>query len=341
MSVISKVFGKLSTGEEVKIFSLENKNGIQVDILNYGGIIAGIHVPDGKGGKRNVVLSYPDVAGYESDDLYIGATVGRVANRIAKGQFSLNGKTYDLAVNNGPNHLHGGIKGYNSRIWETSHAGESAIKLSLLSKAGEEGYPGDLIVDVTFEIKDNNQLVIEYNAIASADTIINLTNHSYFNLEGEESKSCLAHELKFASKKFAPTDETAIPTGEEVEVADGPFDFAEFKSIGKDIESDHQQIQWGKGYDHHHIVGGFEKKPRLIAEAKTAASNVSMKVYSTLPGFQFYTGNYLSGQFEERQGFCIETQNYPDAINQPQFPSPVLKKGERYEQQTIFEFITA
>ncbi len=339
MSVSSTIFGKTKSGQTIKEFTLENQNGAKVTLLTYGAIISGIHIPMADGSVRNVVIGYDDLAAYEEDNFYLGSTVGRVANRIANGSFTLGGKTYELAVNNGPNHLHGGLVGFNQKVWEAEIFAENAVKMSVLSKDGDEGYPGDMVINVTFELREDDQLVIEYHATASADTVINLTNHSYFNLDGRSSKSCLDHELKLEAKTFAVADETAIPTGEQREVAGTPFDFSSFKKLGQDIAADDEQIKFGNGYDHHYIMGDFTAKPRLNAEAKSADGQLRMKVYSTMPGFQLYTGNYLGEKFEARQAFCIETQNAPDAINQTVFPSAVLARGERYEQKTVLEFL--
>ncbi len=307
---------------------MTNRHNMEVELLTYGAIIRSINLPMGNGDFKNVVLQYETLADYEADPFYVGALVGRVANRVANGTFTLNGKQYQVAQNAGNHHLHGGRRGFNRKVWQTEVLDEQTIRMRATAADGEEGYPGALQISVTYQLTDENQLKINYQASSSEDTPLNLTNHSYFNLEGTESKDCLLHEMKFHASQFTPTDEHSIPIGERALVADSPFDFSYFKQIGEEINANDPQLKSARGYDHNFVVNNYRRITGLVAEAKSSATNVQLKVYSDQPCFQFYVGNYLEGAFNQRQGFCIETQNYPDAINQANFPSGILKKGK-------------
>ncbi|MDQ3534606.1 MAG: galactose mutarotase [Bacteroidota bacterium] len=335
-------FGSLSDGKEVHIFTLTNKNQMQVKITNYGGIITSIVVPDKDGNPADVVLGYDKLDDYLKEHPYFGALIGRYGNRIDSGRFSLNGKEYILAQNNGPNHLHGGIKGFDKVVWnaEDSVGDEGvSLKLSYLSKDGEEGYPGNLDVTVLYTLNDNNEIIIEYQAKTDRPTHINLTNHSYFNLNPEKSKNALDHVLEIKADKYTVVNETLIPTGELRSVA-GVMDFREPKPIGTNIDA----VEGG--YDHNYVLNKVGTNLDLMATVYEPESGRTIEVFTTQPGVQFYSGNFLNGSLKGKNdivyvkhyGFCLETQHFPDSPNQPDFPSTVLNPGEIYNHTTIFRF---
>lgn len=344
--ISTEFFGKTSKGEDVFLYKIENKNGEYVKILNYGGIIQSICIKDKNDELRDIVLGYDTIEAYEKHDKYMGAVVGRVANRIAKGKFSLNGKDYSLYINNGENHLHGGKEGFDRRIF-TAKTVDSSLILNIISPDNDEGYPGELNLTVTYTFDDNG-IKIVYDATSSEDTPINITNHSYFNLSGYDCESMLHTKLKLYCDYYTPNDENAIPTGEIKSVKGTPMDFTEYKEIGKEIDADFDQTIYGKGYDTNWVINGNSGELRLFAEAIDENSGIKMKAFTTQPGVQFYTGNYIDDLvkgknnigFKERSGFCLETQNFPDAINKSNFPNPILKKGEKYHQETIYSFET-
>jgi aldose 1-epimerase len=324
---------------------------MQVKITNYGGIVVSLTAPDRNRKFADVVLGYNDLDSYLKPPFpYFGAIVGRYANRIAKGRFTLNGEEYKLAVNNGENTLHGGIKGFDKVVWKvkqvrTTPAGP-ALFLTYLSKDGEEGYPGNLTVTVVYTLTNNNELKIDYTASTDKDTVTNLTHHSYFNLAGEGNGDILDHQLVLKANRFIPTDAGAIPTGELRNVAGTPFDFRAATAIGARINGDDEQLKLGKGYDHTWVINGRAGSLRQAAIAYEPKSGRVMEVWTTEPGVQFYTGNYLDGTitgkagkpYPRRSGFCLETQHYPDSPNQPNFPTTTLKKGAVYRSTTIYRF---
>lgn len=341
-----EAFEKTRDGRQTSLYTLENKSGAKAVICDLGGIIRSIEVPDRDGKLVDVVLGYEHVIGNEDSGTYFGALVGRVGNRIAKGHFTLNGTDYELAVNNGANHLHGGLHGFNSKVWEAEIL-DGALRLSTESADMEEGYPGSMKLTVWYRWSEDNTLTIDYTAVSDADTICNLTNHSYFNLAGHDSGDVLEQELKIYADTYLPTDETAIPTGVFAPVAGTPFDFREAKRIGRDIEAEDEQIRIGRGYDHTFVLRESGEELPLAAEAYCSATGIILTCRTTQPGVQCYTGNWISEQdpeakggavYRERQGFALETQNYPDAVNHPEFPSPVLKKGETYHTVTSYQF---
>ena len=339
-----KLFGVSSQGEEVYVITL-TKGDISCNVLSFGATLQSLTVKDLNGQPVDVVLGYDSLAEYETHDAYLGATVGRYANRIAKGTFSLNGKEYKLAINNGPNHLHGGLLGFSHRVWAIEEAGESFVKLSLVSADGEESYPGNMKIFVTYAL-ENNSLVIRYEAYTDEDTVCNLTNHSYFNLGGHASGSMLEQEIMLNAQCFTPTDADSIPTGELMSVVNTPMDLTGWTKIGENIESDYIQLVQGRGYDHNYVVDGVIGELRPAASVRCEESGIMMKVETTLPGVQFYTANYIdegrkgksNAAYGPRHGFCLETQFFPDSPNQPNFPSAVLKAGEKYEHCTVFAF---
>jgi len=347
-----KPYGRLADGTQVDIYVLTNANGVEAAITNYGGIVVSLKVPDRAGKFGDVVLGRGSLDEYVQSSPFFGCLVGRYGNRIAKGKFTLNGATYTLAVNNGPNHLHGGIRGFDKVVWQakpTSTQAGPALELRYTSKDGEEGYPGTLAVTVTYTLTDANELRIDYAATTDKDTVVNLTNHSYFNLEGDGAVDVLSHELQINASRFTPVDENLIPLGELRAVVGTPFDFTRPHTIGERINADDEQMRRGSGYDHNFVVDGAACQLRLAARAFSAKTGRMLEVLTTEPGVQFYTGNFLDGTLRgktgalcgKRSGFCLETQHYPDSPNQPSFPSTVLKPGDKYQTTTIYRFSIA
>jgi len=346
-------FGKTSDGRGADLYTLKNKNGVEVAITNYGAAIVSIKVPDRDGKMADVVLGYDSAAGYETDQSFFGVTVGRYANRIALGKFTLDGATYTLATNNGPNHLHGGVKGFNRFYWDATDVSSTmgpAVRMRYVSKDGEEGYPGTLTSDVTFTLTDDNELKIQYQATTDKPTVVNLTNHSYFNLSGHNSGDALGTELTINADRFTPIDEGAIPLGDHRSVEGTPFDFRKPTAIGARINDNYEQLVVGKGYDHNFVLAdGMRAKPVLAATAYDPKSGRVMEVWTTEPGVQLYTGNYLDGKakgtkggavYNQRNAFCLETEHFPDTPNKPLYPSAVLRPNEAYRSTTIYKFST-
>jgi aldose 1-epimerase len=341
-------FGKTAGGEQVDLYTLTNKKGMEVSITNFGATVVNLKVPDRAGKTADVVLGFDTLEGYENGKAYFGATVGRYGNRIAGGKFSLDGKTYTLPQNNGNNTLHGGINGFNKKVWKAKEAGES-LELSYLSPDGEEGFPGNLSAKVTFTLPaERNELKIEYSATTDKDTVLNLTNHSYFNLAGEGNGDILDHVLKLNAKEFTPVDQTLIPTGELRAVAGTPMDFNTATAIGKRINDNNEQLVFGKGYDHNWVIAhsATRKGLTLAAEAYDPKSGRQLEVLTTEPGVQFYSGNFLDGStkgkggkaYPQRAAFCLETQHFPDSPNHPNFPSTVLRPNAVFHSETVFRF---
>ncbi len=341
-------FGKLANGGAVELYTLTNKAGVQVQITNYGGAVVSVRTPDRRGVMDDIVLGYDTAQGYEADTAYFGALVGRYANRIAKGRFNLNGVDYQLAQNNGVNHLHGGVRGFNKVIWTARESRTSdgvALELSYLSKDGEEAYPGNLQVTATYVLTDANELRIEYTAKTDKETIVNLTHHSYFNLEGAGSGDVLRHEMKINADRFTPVDSTLIPTGELRAVKGTPLDFTRSTPIGARINASDDQLVLGKGYDHNFVLNKKGKSLTLAATVYEPVSGRVVEMWTTEPGMQFYSGNFLDNvlgkagkTYKHRGGFCLEAQHFPDSPNHSAFPSTVLKPNERYTQTTVYKF---
>jgi len=349
-STSKKSFGKTPGGQPVDLFVLTNKNGAEVSITNYGGAVVSIKLPDRSGKFADVVLGYDTIDGYVNDKGYFGALVGRYGNRIAHAQFVLDGKTYTLAKNNGENSLHGGVKGFNKAVWTAktlSKKDGQSLELSYLSQDGEEGFPGNLKVTVIYTLTDSNALKIEYSATTDKKTVVNLTNHSYFNLAGQGNGDILGHLLTIEADKFTPVDSGLIPTGELRDVAGTPFDFRKPTAVGARIDQDDEQLKLGGGYDHNFVLrrsaGSGES---LAARVVEPTSGRVLEVWTTEPGVQFYTGNFLDGKtvgkggvtYPKRSALCLETQHFPDSANQPKFPSVVLNPGERYHTITTYKF---
>lgn len=342
-------FGTLPNGSKVDLFTLRNANGMEVQITNYGGIITNLTAPDKKGRYANVTLACDSLKGYLKGVPYFGALIGRFGNRIAKGKFTLEGKEYSLAINNRPNALHGGRKGFDKVLWVATpiDAVEPQLKLNYTAADGEEGYPGKLDVEVIYTLQNDNSLKIDYKAMTDKTTVVNLTNHTYFNLSADASKDILDHELTLAADKLVPVDATLIPTGELTAVAGTPFDFLKPHKIGERInDANDAQIKYGKGYDHCWVFTDASNKLKNVASVYEATSGRVMEVFTTEPAIQFYSGNFLDGSAivkggipaKFRSGFCLETQHYPDSPNKPNFPSTVLKPGETYKSTTVYKF---
>lgn len=340
--------------DSIKLYKLTNAKGMQVGITNFGAIITSIVVPDRDGKMADVALGYNDVSGYINavDKPYFGAVVGRYGNRIAGGKFTIDGTEHQLATNNGENHLHGGVIGFDKVVWDAKPVGGedwSGVELTYVAKDGEEGYPGNLTVTVTYKLNNNNEILVDYRATTDKATPVNLTQHTYFNLKGEGEGTILDHELMLNADRYTPIDAGSIPLGELAPVAGTPFDFQTAKPIGQDVDADNEQLKNGIGYDHNFVlVGEADGKMKLAAEVYEPTSGRTLTIKTTEPGIQFYCGNFLDGRLKgksgktylHRGGFCLETQHYPDSPNQPSFPSTILKPGERYHTETVFQFST-
>lgn len=340
-------FGEVD-GEPIQLYTLTNANGMQVRATNYGGIITHLFVPDAEGNLEDVVLGYDSVDGYLDESPYFGAIIGRYGNRIADGEFSLDGETYTLATNNGPNHLHGGERGFDKVVWDATtfdEGNERGISFTYTSPAGEEGYPGTLNARVTYTLNDNDELIFDYYATTDEATPVNLTQHTYFNLAGVGEGDILDHRIMINADAYTPVDSTLIPTGDLATVDGTPFDFTEATPIGARIEEDDQQLDYGLGYDHNFVLNGQAGEMKLAARVTEPTSGRIMTVRTTEPGLQFYTGNFLDGSltgkdvaYDHRTGFCLETQHFPNSPNQGDFPSTILRPGEEYTTRTVYAF---
>ena len=325
-------WGKVNEQQPVTQFIITNDQ-MRIKIINYGGRLVSVEVPDKQGKMKDVTLNYPNLEGYVQDPFFIGATVGRFANRIAHGRFELNGKTYSLARNNGPNHLHGGPKGFFAQVWKAEpfqHSSESGVKLLYFSRDGEEGYPGNLNVEVNYSLTEQNELKIDYRAATDQPTPINLTNHAYWNLAG--GGTIHQHKLKLYASRYLPVDDTAIPTGELAAVQGSPMDFTTAKLIGRDLEA-------SGGYDHCYVIDDYDESLRPAARLEESVSGRVMEIETTKPGIQFYSGNFLEKPFVYRGALCLETQFFPDSPNRSEFPSCILNPGEEYSQTTVHRFM--
>jgi aldose 1-epimerase len=339
-------------GRPVDLYTLTNSRRMRVKISNYGGIIQSIRVPDRRGRMGNVALGFDSLAEYVSDSPYFGCITGRYANRIDDGRFTLDGVQYQLATNNGPNHLHGGNVGFDKRIWEATEVRRGnrvGLRLTYTSPAGEENYPGTLTTAVTYTLTNRNAIRIGYHTTTDAPTIVNLTNHSYFNLAGEGSGTIAGHRLQLNASRYTPVDETLIPTGELARVAGTPFDFRRPTAIGARIRTSHPQIVIGQGYDHNFVLDRPDEDSMVrAARVLEPRSGRVLEILTTEPGIQFYSGNFLDGTlvgtsgrvYRQTDGFALETQHFPDSPNKPEFPSTVLRPGEEYETTTVYRFST-
>ncbi len=347
----SASFGATQAGVQVHIYTLTNKDGLEARITNYGGIVVSLKTPDRNGAMADVVLGFDSLAGYVSNPSpYFGALIGRYGNRIAHARFTLDGVQYKLAANNGENSLHGGTRGFDKVVWTPRELPDGGLELTYSSKDGEEGYPGNLKATVSYHLTDANELRIEYAAVTDKDTVLNLTNHSYFNLKGAGSGDILHHQIAINADRFTPVDAGLIPTGELREVAGTPFDLRKKSTeIGARIDEKDEQLKLGKGYDHNFILSREESGLSGAARVEEPTSGRVLEVHTTEPGIQFYTGNFLDGTitgkggkvYGHRSGLCLETQHFPDSPNQPKFPSTLLKPGQKFESITVWRFLTA
>ncbi|MYW65484.1 galactose-1-epimerase [Streptomyces sp. SID8379] len=344
-----ELFGKLADGTKIYRWSLEN-GGTRLKVLSYGGIVQSLEIPDRRGRYTNVSLGYDDIASYVAGTTFFGATIGRYGNRIARGKFTLDGKAYQLSVNDGENSLHGGAKGFNTRVFDVegfTSGPDVGLHLYYTSVDGEMGYPGTLKTKVTFTLTSSGDWRIDYTATTDRATVVNLTNHTYYNLAGEGSGSIHDHELTIAAARYTPTDAGLIPTGELAKVAGTPFDFQRGKLIGKDIRAGHAQLVTAKGFDHNFVLDkGVTSGPQHVVTLRDPGSGRTLKIATDQPGLQFYSGNFLDGTlvgpsghtYRQGDGLCLETQHFPDSPNQPSFPSTTLRPGETYRTTTVHSF---
>ena len=343
--ITKRPFGLTSAGNKVTLFTLKSEGGAVAEIMDYGGTIVSLTVPNRSNEMVDVVLGYDTIEGYETGEKYIGAIIGRYSNRIAKGQFTLNGSDFQLAKNDGENHLHGGMEGFDKKLWQAEILGD-ILELSYFSEDGEEGYPGNLLATVTYTFNAQNGLLIEYQADCDKDTIVSLTNHTYFNLSGYQSGTIDKQWMQIFSESFTPADEYSIPHGSIFPVEGTPLDFRRPKPIGAHIDDDFETLRFSGGYDQNWVLRHMDDKPILAAYAYSLQTGITLSVSTTMPGIHFYTGNFLDGagigkkntQIKNRTGFCLETQYFPNSPNISQFPSPILRKGKAYRQQTNFQF---
>lgn len=351
MNIDHAAFGAAPNGETVQLYTLTNANGCRARIMSYGAIVVSLEVQDHVGKLDDVVLGYNELADYIEINPYFGAIVGRYGNRIAKGQFDLSGKSYQLAVNNGENHLHGGLVGFDKVNWNSESVRKEdavGVRLTYFSPDEEEGYPGNVNIEVVYLLTNRDELVVQYSATTDQPTIFNPTHHSYFNLTGNVKRDILDHRLQILADHFTPVNDGLIPTGEIRPVAGTPMDFRQLKTIGHQIDESDEQLHFGGGYDHNWVLNHQDGSLALAARVLEPMSGRMMEVLTTEPGLQFYSGNFLDGSikgkgdvaYHHRFGFCLEAQHYPDSPNRPEFPSVVLNPGETYTQKTIYRFFT-
>ena len=346
-SIKHEPFGVTPGGDSVAIYTLTNAPGVEMRVMTYGGIVTSLKVPDRDGAIGDIVLGHDSLAGYLREHPYFGAIVGRYANRIAEGRFTLNGQQYQLAVNNGVNALHGGVRGFDKVVWSGEpfeRAGERGVILRYTSPDGEEGYPGTLQAKVTYTLTDSNKILIDYEATTDKATPVNLTQHSYFNLRG--SGDILDHQLTLGAAQYTPVDTTLIPTGELAPVDGTPFDFRAPQRVGERINEPNEQIRRGLGYDHNFVLTRSDTGLAFAARLADSTSGRTLEIHTTEPGIQFYSGNFLDGTitgkrgavYAHRNGLCLETQHYPDSPNQSSFPSTILEPGSTYRSRTVWTF---
>ncbi|MFG2074574.1 aldose epimerase family protein [Nonomuraea maritima] len=350
-SITKKYFGTMPDGKKIDIYTLRNSRGMRVNILTYGGIIQSIDVPDKRGKFANVALGFDNLPDYVNKSLYFGAIIGRYANRIAKGRFSVAGKTYQLPVNDGPNSLHGGTKGFDKRVWAAhpfNRHGSVGLELTYTSPNGEENYPGTLRTKVVYTLTNDNKIRMDYSATTDRTTVVNLTNHTYFNLHGEGDGRILDQRLQINASRYTPIDKTLIPTGQIARLSGTPLDFRRPTTIGARINRKNQQLERAGGYDHNYVLDRHGRGLQLAAKAVDPRSGRVLEVITDQPGLQFYSGNFLDGTlrgtgghlYQKRSGFTLESQHYPDSPNHKNFPSTVLRPGDTYRTTTIYAFST-
>jgi len=340
-------FDTIINGQQVGLYYIQNNKGLKAAITNYGARVVGMLVQDKNNAIRDVVIGFDNLIDFiQSEEPFFGAVVGRYGNRIAKGRFTLNGQTYQLDINNGINSLHGGRTGFHNRVWKVIDADSSSITLGYLSVDGEEGYPGSVTTSITYSLTEDNELKMEYTITTDKATVVNVTNHNFWNLNGEGSGTINNHQLMIAAEQYLEVDSTLIPTG-TVKVENTPFDFRTYHAIGKRLSIKNPQLEYGIGYDHNYVLDkGLTQQPDLVASVKGDQSGIQMDVYTTEPGMQFYGGNVMKGKHTLKSGardefqtaFCLETQHFPDSPNQPEFPSAVLTPGSVYKSSTIYKF---
>lgn len=349
MAFEKKIFGETAKGDTAYLYTVTNKNGMKAVYTDFGAILVSLYVADRDGNMDDVILGFDNPKDYYLNNPNHGATIGRFANRIGGAKYTLNGVTYELDKNDGNNNLHSGFDGYHNRMWDVvTNDADNSITFSLFSKDMDQGFPGNFNVSVKYTLTDDNELVIEYNGKSDKDTLVNMTNHSYFNLLGEGKGTILDHKVWIDSDEFTYADEESIPNGEIRKVAGTPMDFNEAKTIGRDIEMDYDMLKFGTGYDHNWILKTNRGQINLVAKLMEDTTGRIMEVYTDLPGMQMYTGNFLKGdmagksgvKYAQRMGVCFETQYYPNAINVPSFPQPVLKAGDTYHTITSYKFLT-
>ncbi|MCD7724057.1 MAG: galactose mutarotase [Clostridiales bacterium] len=345
MGVRKEKFGTMKDGRDVYAYILSNANGVQAKIINYGAILVSLLVPDRTGRKDDVVLGFDHLEGYYGNGSFFGATIGPNANRIADASFEIDGRTYQLDVNDGVNNLHSHIeKGYHKQLWNVEE-GDNSVTLTLESKDGDMGFPGNKKVMVSYSLSEDNALKLTYHVSADANTIVNMTNHTYFNLGGHQSGRIEDHLLQLHASRYTPVVAGAIPTGEIVPVAGTPMDFTRMKPIGQDINADCEQLKLTQGYDHNFVIDGADGTLKEIAEVQEPKSGRKMKVFTDLPGVQFYAGNCIgeetgkdNASYSPRKGFCLETQYYPDHIHHANFPQAIFGPGKDYDSVTVYQF---
>lgn len=344
MAITVTEFGKTESGQEVKQYVIENARGMRAVLLNYGAVLQKLLVPDKTGAMLDVVWGYQDVKHYEENEPNFGATVGRNANRIGKGEVEINGVAYQMAKNDGENNLHGGIPGYHQRMWRGIIADDNKVEFSIISPDGDQGLPGNVQVTVSYKLTNDNELQISYHGLPDQDTIINLTNHSYFNLEGQDSDTVLEQEVWIDADAFTPTAADLIPTGEIRPVEATPLDFRQWRTLGTDIDAEYEPLTFAGGYDHNFVLNG--EGHRLAAKLRCKKSGILMEVFTDLPGMQLYTGNFLDQEaggkegkvYQKRSAVCFETQAFPDAPHHPDFPTTLVRAGAEYETCTCYRF---
>ena len=350
MAYSKTLFGTMPDGRPVYAYTLVNSRGTECTLLDLGAIWNRMAVRDRYGNKRDVILGYDQPESYLTDAAFFGAVVGRNANRIAGGHFTLEGKEYQLAVNNGPNNLHSGPDVYRNRIWEASAGADEAgsyAQFSLWSEDGDQGFPGKARIEVRYTLDEDDGVTISYAMVATKTTVANFTNHVYFNLAGQETGKIMDQKVRILADAFTPTDAVSIPTGEIRPVAGTPMDFREWKEIGREIGADYEQLTQAAGYDHNYVIQDWDGTVRLAAEAVCEESGIGVEVYTDRPGVQFYTGNYIDGEkpgkggaaYDKRAGYCFETQAYPDTLNHPNFPTTVLPEGKEFRSVTTYRFV--
>lgn len=349
MSIEKKFFGKTKNGTDVYMYTLKNINGMEAEIINYGGILVSLRVPDRNKKLCDVVLGYDNFESYEKDKNHFGAIIGRHANRIGGAEFEIKGIKYNVAKNEGQNHIHGGFEGFDKKIWEgkiIEKDNKELLELSYLSKDGEEGYPGNLNVRVYYSLTNDNAIHIHYYAVSDKDTVVNLTNHSYFNLTGDGTQSILDEKLYINAEKFTANDEHSLPTGEIRNVLNTPLDFTKLTKVGDRIDNEYDQLKFGKGYDHNWILNSNGDVSKKAAEVVDEKSGIAMETYTTMPGLQIYTANCLDGSLKgkggktygKRDAICLESQYFPNSMRHKEFPSIVLTSGSVYDSETIYKF---